>query len=158
LVSNHYYLSTKGKARGPRNKALPCITTKVINGFFKKNPFQRSHLLTSCALGILQSHTLRPHALFVSLITKCNMPYKCTKSSLRSCYANLTSFFHSIFFLSRALHNPNPSWMNLDCSSFTFLLKSFIPTKLCSNKKIHFCSLSHFSTSCTNLTLHVLYL
>ncbi len=38
-------------------------------------------------LGILQSHTLRPRALFVSLIIKCNLPYKYIKNSLRGCYA-----------------------------------------------------------------------
>ncbi len=127
--------------------------------FSKMFPFQRSHLLTSYALGILQSHILHPKALNVSMITKCNLPYKCIKNSLQGCYAKLkSSFFHSKIYILCVLHNPNPSWMNLDCSSFTFLCKSFISTKLCSNKKMHFCSLSHFPTSCTNLTLHVLYL
>ncbi len=36
-------------------------------------------------LGILQSHTLRPRALFVSPIIKCNLPYKYIKNSLRGC-------------------------------------------------------------------------
>jgi hypothetical protein len=49
-------------------------------------PFQRSYWLTSCALGILQSRTLHPWAPFVSLITKCNLPYKYTKNYLRGCY------------------------------------------------------------------------
>ncbi len=51
-----------------------------------KFPFRRFHGLTCCVLEILQSHTLSPRALFVSLITKCNLPYKYTKSSLWGSY------------------------------------------------------------------------
>jgi len=53
--------------------------------FFFQIPFHRSYWLTFCALGILQSHNLRRRALFLSLITKCNLPYKYTKNSLRGC-------------------------------------------------------------------------
>jgi hypothetical protein len=57
--------------------------------FYKKMfPFQISYWLTSCALGTLQSQTLRPRALFVSLITICNLPNKYTKNSLWGCYKN----------------------------------------------------------------------
>jgi len=67
------------------SRALPCITTEVINGFFKQNSFSKillAYILHPSKFTI--SQTLRPRALFVSLITKCNLPYNYTKNSLRS--------------------------------------------------------------------------
>jgi len=54
--------------------------------FSKKFPFKRSFWLTFCALGILQFYILQPRDLFVSMITKCSLPYKYTRNALRGCY------------------------------------------------------------------------
>jgi hypothetical protein len=60
--------------------------------------------------GMLQSHPLHPRALFVSLITKCNLPYKYVKNSLGGCYdLKETGSFFCFFFLSGLLR----MWQNI---------------------------------------------
>jgi hypothetical protein len=80
--------------------------------FFLKIPFQRSYWFTSCTLGILQSHTLRTRALFVSLITKCNLPYKYNKNSLQDCYKVLknepNNYILKLIYLQILLENQLP--------------------------------------------------
>jgi hypothetical protein len=79
--------------------------------FFKKIPFQRSYWLTSCTLGILQSHTLCPKAFIKTLITKSNLPHKYTKSLL--CSEGTCSWCESTeqgktgFTLEQALAEPS---------------------------------------------------
>jgi hypothetical protein len=46
-----------------------------MNCFFLKNSLPKILLAYILRPRILQSHTLCPRALFVSLITKCNLPY-----------------------------------------------------------------------------------
>jgi hypothetical protein len=86
-------VSTEGEGRVPRSNSLTAgltLRNNRGNEWFQKKqiPFQRSYWLISCVLGILQSHALHPRALYVSLITTCNVPYKYTKNSLQGCYGN----------------------------------------------------------------------
>jgi hypothetical protein len=69
--------------------------------------FQRSYWLTSYTLGILQSHTLHPRALFVSVITKCNLPYEYIKNSL-------WGWYESILVLLIFLTYVKKKWRRLD--------------------------------------------
>jgi hypothetical protein len=80
-------MSAEGRGRGPCSNSLTVgqqgLTLCNNRGnqwfLFFLIPFQRFYWITSCALWILQSHTVSPGALFASLITKCNLPYKIHK-------------------------------------------------------------------------------